>query len=233
MVREIIKNDDGRKTYTNIVMHKTPKRDVETIKHRMIFKDKVVKTKKDGEKITKKVLNIEYWKSRKDKNKRGINVILDEAHTLIDSRRSMSTENRVMNDFLALLRRILGDSGAGYGELVLITQLKRRIDVNARELATSVHYHVAHYTTVCPECGFEKRENNEQYNYMRRCLMCGNNKLRKKDFVIEKWEFDSMDNYELWKEHGLKRYENHYYVTDIEQYFDYYDTFQWENLITE
>lgn len=233
MVREIVRNDDLKKTYTNIILKGVEKDVVKTINRDMIFTEKVVRVKKNGSEETKKVLNADFWKGERSENPDGINVVLDEAHTLIDSRRAMSNDNVVMNDFMALLRRILGDSGSDYGELVLITQLGRRLDVNARELATSVHYHKAHFFTRCFDCGYGLWEHNELYQKMHRCPWCGSRKWHRESIFIEKWEFDGMESFELWSEYGRRTYEKHYYITDIADYFRYYDTFQWENLISE
>lgn len=232
MVREIVLNDDDKTTFSNIIL-KGKKKKVVQINRDMIFKKRVIKVKKDGEEVTKLALNDTFWKNTRTAYPCGINVVLDEAHTLIDSRRAMSSENVIMNDFMSLLRRILGDSGEGYGELVLITQLGRRLDVNARELATSIHYHVCHYKRICTQCKFNFWETNEVYQKFKICPRCKNRKMSKSDFVIEKWEFNSMDNLNMWVEHNMKSYQKHYYVTDIEKYFPHYDTFQWENLISE
>jgi len=226
MVREMVLNEDLKKTYSNIIMKKKGLNTHE-IKRDMIFKTQVVK--KNGRNVEKITFNADYWKQVKEEND-GINVVVDEAHTLINSRRAMSNENMVMNDFMALLRRILGDSN-GYGELVLITQLVRRIDVTARELATSIHYHVCHYKQEC-KCGYSYWENNEKYGDTNKCPYCGKS-MKKVQFIIEKWEFGDIDSYEMWHEHNMKSYKKHYYVTDIADYFKYYDTFQWENLISE
>jgi len=233
MVREIILNDDEKTTFSNIILKGVKKKNVIQINRNMIFAKQVMKTKASGEEVTKLVLNADYWKTTREKFPFGINVILDEAHTLMDSRRSMSTPNVIMNDFMSLLRRILGDSGEGYGELVLISQLGRRLDVNARELATSIHYHLCHYKRTCAKCNYNFWETNEIYQKPKVCPRCQNRRMTKSDFVIEKWEFDSMDNLDLWIDHNVKTYQKHYYVTDIEKYFKHYDTFQWENLISE
>jgi hypothetical protein len=233
MVREIILNEDEKTTFSNIILKKVKKENVVQINRDMIFKEEVIKVKQNGDKVTKLVLNADYWKSTRTKYPFGINVILDEAHTLMDSRRSMATPNVIMNDFMSLLRRILGDSGEGYGELVLITQIGRRLDVNARELATSIHYHLCHYERTCAKCNFSFWENNEVYQKPKVCPRCGNRKMTKDNFVIEKWEFDCMDALDMWIEHRAKTYQKHYYVTDIQKYFPHYDTFQWENLISE
>ena len=226
MVREMVLNEDLKKTYSNIIM-KDSKINAVQISRDMIFTTKTfTKGKKEEEKL---VFNEDYWKQVSEDNK-GINVVIDEAHTLINSRRAMSTENMIMNDFMALLRRILGDSN-GYGELILITQLVRRIDVIARELATSIHYHVCHYRKEC-KCGYSYWENNEKYGDTNKCPYC-NRQMKRVQFIIEKWEFDSMDSFGLWEDHRLKMYKKHYFVTDIEEYFDFYDTHQWSNLISE
>lgn len=233
MVREMVLNIDEKTTFSNIILKKVKKKNHVQINREMIFAEQVIKIKKDGEKVTKLILNSEYWKSISTKYPFGINVVIDEAHTLINSRRAMSNENVIMNDFMSLLRRILGDSGEGYGELVLITQLGRRLDVNARELATSVHYHICHYKRTCAKCKFNFWETNEIYQKPKLCPRCSHRKMTKSDFVIEKWEFTSMEALDLWLDHKIKSYQTHYYIVDIEKYFVNYSTLQWENLISD
>jgi DNA-directed RNA polymerase subunit RPC12/RpoP len=196
----------------------------------MIVRKTLDHVTKDGREIFKYSFNDTFWR---DNSSKGISVVLDEAHTLVDSRRAMSKINGIMNDFIALLRRILGDSGDGYGELILITQLGRRLDVNARELATSVHYHISHYVKTCMKCNFKFKESNEQNNKPTNCPKCNGFRFKKSNFVIEKFEFPSMEHCDAWIETRRKTYCKHYYITDIEKYFSYYDTFQWENLITD
>jgi hypothetical protein len=125
MVREMIKNPNGRRYFSNIIITDKSVKNVTQIKREMIIKKEVVRTKRDGEEEYKLSFNADFWKN----NVKGISVVLDEAHTLIDSRNFMSKINKIMNDFMALLRRILGDTGDGYGELILITQLGRRLDI--------------------------------------------------------------------------------------------------------
>ncbi len=228
MVREMMLNTDEKTTFSNIMI-KNKKANVVQISRDMIFIEKEFIEK--GKKVIKTIFNADFWKGVKDKYPNGINVVIDEAHTLINSRRAMSKDNVIMNDFMSLLRRILGDSG-GYGELVLITQLGRRIDVNARELATSIHYHICHYQRNCSKCDLHFWETNEIYEKPKVCPLCGG-KLTKSNFVIEKFEFDNIENLDLWLDYKQKTYKRHYYITDIEKYFKFYDTFQWENLISE
>jgi len=231
MVREIVNNDDKKTTYSNIIMKKKTDH-VITISRDMIIQKELQHTTKTGKEIYALKLNDAYWKDL-SKKKIGINVVLDEAHTLLNSRRAMSKENEILNDFMSLLRRILGDSGDGYGELILISQLGRRLDINARELCTSVHYHVCHYIKTCKKCSLSIRENNEQLIKTKRCPKCQDHRFRLHDFIIEKFEFQNMDDCDFWLETRRKTYFRHYYITDIEKYFSYYDTFQWENLISD
>jgi len=233
MVREIVLNADEKTTFSNIIMKGKNKHKTVQINRDMIFVDKVVKVSAKGIETKKKVFNSEYWKSTRSKYPNGINVVIDEAHTLINSRRAMSSDNVIMNDFMSLLRRILGDSGEGYGELVLITQLGKRLDNIARDLATCIHYHRCHYKRTCTKCNFNFWETNEIYDKPKTCPRCSSRHLKKSNFIIEKWEFDSMDNLDQWLDWGHKRWKKHYYITDIEKYFKFYDTFQWENLISE
>lgn len=233
MVREMVLNNDEKTTFSNIILKKVKKKTVVQINRDMIFKEVIVKERPKSEPLKKMVLNADYWRATTVEHPEGINVVIDEAHTLMDSRRSMSNTSIIMNDFMALLRRILGDSGEGYGELVLITQLGRRLDVNARELATSVHYHRCHYKRTCDKCNYNFWENNEVYQKPKVCPRCGNRKMNKSDYIIEKWEFESMEALDYWVEHRLKTYQKHYYITDIQKYFQHYNTWQWENLISE
>ena len=231
MVREIIKNIDDKINYTNIKIFNKKARYV-LINRDMIIKKELLSTTKKGEPNYKYMLNEEFWKNLR-KEKKYINVILDEAHTLVDSRRAMSKENKIMMDFIALLRRILGDSDSDYGELILITQLGRRLDVIARDLVNNVHYHICHYKKRCNKCKFAIYENNEQLEKMKICPVCNNNKFIKSNFIIEKFEFENVEKCSIWIDTGIKNYFKHYYITDIEKYFKFYDTFQWENLISE
>lgn len=230
MVREIVRNENDKTTFSNIIIKGKSVNNIVQINKEMIIKKELDHTTRDGRPIYKYSFNDTFWKESSIK---GINVVLDEAHTLVDSRRAMSKINGIMNDFIALLRRILGDTGDGYGELILITQLGRRLDVNARELATSIHYHIAHYTKTCNKCGWNESENNEKEPKTKNCPRCNGYKFTKHRFVIEKWEFASMEHCDLWIENLEKTYYKHYYITDIEEYFKYYNTFQWENLITD
>jgi len=231
MVREMILNHDGKTTFSNIMIKKKCN-NVITINRDMIITKEVIGQKKDGTDIINEKFNAEFWKHTRNKYN-GINVVIDEAHTLIDSRRAMSKQNVIMNDFMALLRRILGDSGDGYGELILITQLGRRLDIIARELATCVHYHICHYFRTCSSCNVRWRENNEMLDRPNKCPYCGSNKTSKSNFIIEKFEFENCDMLDYWLDTGKKVYYKHYYIMNIEEFFPYYDTFQWENLISD
>jgi hypothetical protein len=229
IVREMVLNEDGKTTYSNIIL-KNKKSNAVQIKRNMIFVEKEFII--NGKKIKKTILNSDFWKEVRDTHPEGINVVIDEAHTLLNSRRAMSKDNLIMNDFLALLRRILGDSN-GYGDLVLISQLGRKLDVNARELANSIHFCICHYKRSCSKCNLTWNETNEIYDVPKVCPKCGGKRLTKSNFVIEKFEFRSILDFDFWMEHRIKTYKKHYYITDIEQYFKFYDTFQWENLLSE
>ena len=132
-VREMFVNKLNRKTYSNIITKNL--KNVVPITPRMIIKEEIVtykKNRKTGkeEPVYKHTLNVKFWKDIKEP----INVVLDEAHSIINARRSMSKINIIVTDWIALIRRVLGQSESGYGELVLISQLANRIDVIAREM---------------------------------------------------------------------------------------------------
>jgi len=230
MVREIIRNEDKKTTLSNIIIKKKNANHV-LITRDMVIKKETVGVSKTGKEQITLQLNDSYWKELRQRYD-SVNVVLDEAHTLLNSRRAMSKENEILNEFIALLRRVVGDSN-GYGELILITQLGRRLDIIARELATSVHYHKAYYKRTCSSCKHTIVEHNESYMKPKLCPRCGHHAYTKHSFIIEKFEFASVEDCEIWLTTKQKTYYTHYYITDIEQYFPYYDTFQWENMISE
>lgn len=230
-VRELALNRAKRPTFSNIVTN--------GIKNNIILSSdmiirKIVEepaTKRSKKRVTYK-LNTDFWKNV-SKKYGGINIALDEAHTLMNARRSFSKINIVMNDFLALIRRILGSTESGAGELTLITQFPQRIDSIARMMATSVHYHVCHYRKVCNICGTYWAENSNTPEKVWTCPKCDSPAITKTNHVIEVWHFANMGCYEQWAYMHEKSYHKHYFVTDIETYFPMYSTLQWENLITE
>jgi len=138
-----------------------------------------------------------------------------------------------MADFLSLLRRVVGSGDSGYGTLTLITQLERRLDPIAREMATNVRFCICHYNKICKKCKYVWSENNEIAEPRYQCPKCNNIHIHKHNHRIETFHFHSFKAYEDWKELGMKTYHKHYFINDIEKYFPYYNTLQWENLISD
>lgn len=230
-VREMSVNKFQRRTYTNI---KTTLEQCKQINPKMIIKRQIVdhkKNRKSGETepVYKETLNIDYWK----KIKEPINVILDEAHSIVNARRSMSKINIIITDWLSLIRRILGENKQGYGELTFITQLPKRIDVIARDMATNVIYCVMHFQKTCEECRTAWQENSEMPEGYPQCPTCGSMKLKLSKHTVEVWQFSNMNKFELWDSMGTTSFYKHYYVRDIGKYFNLYDTMQWDNLFSE
>ncbi len=219
--------------YSNIITEGVEKNIV--IEKANIIKEEVVSIKRNGEEVKKYTLNKEFWQDIAKKGET-ISIILDEAHTLLNSRVRNKT-TLIMTDFMALLRRILGSSNEGYGELILISQLERRLDVIAREMATVVQYCICHYKRNCSTCGDVAIENNETPSKLLLCPYCGNGTTRT-GFEIEVFNFESMDVYNRWEyarknNHKIKNYFKHYVIKDIENVFPHYNTLQWENLLSD
>jgi len=200
----------------------------------MIIKQEVVdyKTNKkteEQEPIYKQALNLDYWK----KIKVPINVVLDEAHSIINSRRSMSKINVIITDWLTLIRRILGSNDSGHGELVLITQLPNRLDSIARDMCTQVRYCRCHYKKTCPECFLRWSETSDDPEKQWSCFRCGSFKIVKHRHIIEVWKFANMNDYMMWNDIGQETFYDHYFMPAIEQVFPLYNSLQWENLFSE
>ena len=217
--------------YSNVMTKGLPNNKL--IKSSMIYKKELIKSiKKRGgelEPVYDYKLNADYWKSIKEP----ISVVLDEAHQIMNSRRAMSKKNIIIMDWIALLRRVLGGADRGYGELVLITQLPRRIDPIARDMASQVRYHRCHYQKTCKNCMNTWQEQNDDPEPNWRCMRCGGFDIIKHNHIIEVWHFASMQMYDAWQFFGMDTFHRHYFVNDIEKVFPMYDTLQWDNMFTE
>ena len=224
-------NLNNRITYSNI---KTELKNQTDIASDMIIKKEIVDYKKnrktgDDEPIYKLALNVDYWKSIKEP----INVVLDEAHTILNARRAMSKLNIIVGDWLALMRRVLGATDAGFGELTLISQLWNKIDINARDLATNILYTICHYIKTCKNCGSSWQENSEMPEGYIICPVCGTSEIKKHSHNLECWHFPNMQLFQIWHSFGQKTFYKHYIIRDIETYFPLYNTLAWDNMFSE
>lgn len=232
-VRDMCMNRMQRKTYSNI---QTKLKNQIDISPEMIIKREIVdykRNKKTGEStpVYKLTLNREYWENIHEP----INVILDEVHSILNARRAMSKTNIIVSDWIALIRRVLGSSDSGYGELVLISQLYNRVDIIAREMATMIIYCICHYSKTCKKCGFSWNEHSEMPIDLYAeglCPRCRSWQIRKHSHRIEVLHFPNISAFMEWKENGLRTFYRHYIVNDIEKYFRYYNTLQWDNLFS-
>lgn len=229
MVNEMISNPHN--TYlTNIKMYDKRQKHIKQLKPEMIIKKEVVKEKKDGTPVYSYKLNTDFWKNIHNKYS-NINVVIDEAHIFFNPRRSMSSINIIMTDFLALLRRVLGTAD-NTGDLILITQLQRRLDIIAKEMANDIVYYKDHYVKVCTKCNANFYENNETADKIYNCEYCGNYRLKKVNHVIEGWKFTNLESYKAFAEFGDKSYYKHFIIRDIEKVFSKYDTLQWDDMFS-
>lgn len=229
MVRYMMLNPAQRKTYSNI---KTKIKTQVDIDPSMIIHRELIDTKKkrsgELEPVYKDTLNIDYWREIKEP----INVVIDEAHSIVNSRRAMSKINQIVTDWLALIRRVLGSNAAGYGELTLITQLLNKIDINARDMSTNITLCVCHYTKSCT-CGIAWRETSDNPDPLWNCPGCKKYNITKHSHFLEVHEYPNASAFEAFREFGMASHFKHYYVTDIEKYFKLYDTLAWDNMFGE
>ena len=229
VVRDMFLNVDKRQTFSNIITKKIKN-------NTLITKDMIIKEvpaiSAAGKTITDKRVNKEFWEEAVKKYK-SVNVIIDEAHTVFNARRGMTKHNIIMSDWLSLLRRVIGGTSEGYGKLILITQLKRRLDIIAREMSTKIRYHKCHYKKECNRCGAIHLENNETPEKVQRCMNCAYEHLTMHSHVVEVFVFENLEKYEQFELFNEKTYYDHYFTLDIVQYFPYYDTLQWDNLLSE
>jgi len=226
-----MKSNPHKYFITNIDVKGKDLKHVLKLKSYMIITREVISVKKNGEENTKLSLNIKFWQDL-IKKYGAINVVIDEAHIFFNPRRSMSKLNILMTDFLALLRRVLG-STEGTGELILITQLSRRLDIIAKEMATDVTYCIHHYKMLCNNCGCEWQENNEQPDRLFLCPKCNGYDLKRNKSMIEIFNFPNIDSFDAWQNSGFKGYYKHYMISDIHLIFGNYETLQFNDLFSE
>lgn len=224
MVREIV-NNPAHVYITNIKLKGVKN-------HIFLSADKIIKKelighKKSGQAVYNYALNKEFWQNL-DKSKIW-HVVIDEAHTILNPRRSMSKINVIMTDFLAMLRRVV-QSNESNGNLTLITQLDRRLDIIAREMSTQVKYHRFHTRKRCA-CGFYVQEDNEVPEPLTDCIRCGK-RLKPTLRYIEVFSFTDIDAYMLWRYAGRKAYYSRVVIKNPELYFKNYDTLQWDELLS-
>ncbi len=220
-----------RPTYSNIKTMSVPNNHM--INHEMIIKKDLIKTikKKDGslEPQYKLSLNVEYWQGLE----KPIDIVLDEAHTIMNPRRSMSKINIIITDWLALIRRAVGSQGSNQGHLYLITQLPGRIDVIARDMATQIRHHTCYYVKSCEKCNVSWREHTDIPEPQITCPKCYEPDLTISDHSILIHYFSSMNNYYYWVDAGQKTYYRKSIIRNVQDYFPLYDTLSWENLMSE
>jgi len=231
-VRDMYMNKGRRKTYSNII---TKLSNQININPEMIIKKKIVDYKRnrktqEQKPVYKYTLNLDYWKQIKEP----INIVLDEENSIINARRSMSKINIIVSDWIALIRRVLGQAESGYGELVFISQLPNRIDVIARDMATCILYTRCHYLKSCKECGVTWQENSEMPESFDECPVCHSWRLKKYNHNVEVWHFKNMEFFNMWLHFQQKSFYKHYFITDMEDLFKMklYDTMQWDNLFS-
>ena len=225
-VREMMIDPSKKLTFTNI-QTKIPH--AKLISPQMIVKKVPLVSGRDGKMKYDLKLNVEYWKAIKEP----INVVIDEAHIILNPRRSMSKVNVVTTDWLAMIRRVLGQAESGEGNLVLITQLWNRLDVVARDMATQIRYHICKYMKRCKDCQAQWYENSEFPEPAQHCPRCLSPHIIKFNHEVEVFHFANIDDFMEWKISGIMNFYRHYCVSGLEQYFNMYNTLQWENMFSD
>lgn len=230
-VRELKLNFSKRLTYTNI---KTKLDNQIDLKKDMIIKKEFISTtkKRTGEIIDnyKYSLNRDFWENDV---KKPINVTIDEAHTILNSRKAMSHVNVIVSDWLSLLRRILGGKGEGYGDLVLITQFPRRLDINAKDMSNQIRWHRYSCFKKCLTCNLgwtETSDDAEQHVYCPRCKTPSLKRLNEEIYILF---FTDWLNFEEWRLFNKKKPFKTMRLKNIQKYYNLYDTLQWDDLMTD
>jgi rRNA maturation endonuclease Nob1 len=217
-IRELFFDRSNKITYTNIET---------SLKNCKLLTPDMIVTKVNEDKKINYEVNIDFWK----KAKKPLNICIDEAHNLIDSRNSMSKLSRAILNWQSSIRRVLGEDDGNIGELIYITQILDSLDIRTRTLCTQFRYHICYYQKQCKKCFFLWSENSEMPEKKQSCPRCGEFTLRKFNHKILVYRFASIDKYNAWRLFGEKTYYARNLIQDIEKIsFPRYKTLQWDNL---
>jgi hypothetical protein len=227
-VREMALDQRRILTYSNIKTTLAWQHDLtpDKIIQKTIIDTKTNKKTNEQTPIYEYTVNMDFWTNIKEP----LNIVLDEAHSILNSRRAMKSQNIIFNDWLALVRKILTNRDHASGNLTFITQLSNRLDVVARDMATHIRYHICHYFKTCTNCKCQWNESSDMPEIYDACPSCHGINLKKHNFIIEVFHFNSINSYHAWSIEGMKTFHKHYTIDDIEEYFGIYDTFQIDNL---
>lgn len=218
-VRNMVKDNSGLPTYTNIKTKQIPN-------VHFYPNDKLVKKEelelKNGKVKEKYVFNRDFWLSLP----KPMNIVWDEVHFMADSRESQSQMNKAVTEFISMARRIIGFDEFGYGDFTMIVQRIGTVDVRIRDLTTEVVYHILWWVFDCDGCGLKIRWNSEKPN-LKFCLRCNQRKMRKTNYLTEKYHFKTVDDCNWWLITSEKRHYKKTHTMDIGNYFVYFDTLQY------
>ena len=119
------------------------------IKRENIIKEEIVEYTKLGKPIKQLKVNWDFWnKSLKKYN--NYNIVLDEAHNLLNARRGTTKNNVLMGEWISQIRKLLGDSEKTH--IVFVSQRLKRLDLVARDLFDTIIYCESHKTKVKITC---------------------------------------------------------------------------------
>lgn len=208
-IKEIV--DRKQMTFTNFKLNKIKDCPVSSIrlKYEHIFKTDIQYGPR-GKKTVETGVNYAYWQQAK-KRYNGFDIVLDEFHNVMNARRSMSKRNTALSDWLAQIRKVLGDSEQH--NLYLITQKLRRIDVNSRDLAHA-----------CIKC-----EKVVYKNQLVPTPVCYKNRLTVRKLplvVIYKHYFESADALNAYELAGIKHGYKGTTRFIANNYYKYYNSYE-------
>ncbi len=84
----------------------------------------------------------------------------------------------------------------------------------------------------CSNC-YRSLWHNSELKETEFCRFCGSWELTRKNFRVQIFRFHTFSDYLKWSEGWGKFYFEKYWIMDIENYFQYYDTHQIENIFDE
>lgn len=172
--------------------------------------------------------NVDFWKDLP----KPLNVTLDEAHSIVNSRKSMSSINIAITNILALIRKLIS-SEFGAGEITFITQLPYRLDRIIRDMADEVIYNICVWRVTCRACNLRWYESSESWKHTSYCPKCSKPVIRDRH-VIHSLHFKGIDDFIDWIDAGMDgRVGMETVLHNAKRYFGKYKTHQIDNMIVD
>lgn len=157
-----------------------------------------------------KTVNWAFWNEAREKHG-NYNIVIDELHNIMHSRRAMTKFNTLMSTWVAQIRKVTGSSEKTH--MICISQEFERVDIAVRDLAAEIMYCIK----------VQRGEKRTEIRQGKRLLK----KIIPRSYII-KYHFvgpGCQQRYTAFRDFAKKSY-NYRTMFEANPYFKYYDSYE-------